>query len=83
MQTIQLQVEESILEKLSHKGIDIKKNLLLYLYALAESGEKSLSYENARERIEKAILRYKTNPESFSMLDKNFFDKMDNYIENL
>jgi len=83
MQTIQLQVEESILEKLSNKGIDIKKSMLLYLYALAESGEKSISYNDARDRVEKAILRYKTKPESFSLLDRDFFDKMDDYIESL
>lgn len=58
MQTIHLQVQDSMYEKLMSSGVDIQAKFDELIFDILDDGYPSISTEEAKERVSDAINRY-------------------------
>lgn len=58
MQTIHLQVQDSIYEKLINSGVDIQAKFDELIFDILDDGYPSISTEEAKERVLDAVNRY-------------------------
>ena len=59
MQTISVQVPDSLYNQLIANGIDIKEKLQESLYDFLDDGYPSISTEEAKKRISEAVAEYR------------------------
>jgi len=61
MQTIRLniEVENDIYDKLKETGININSKIKEFIHSLVDDGYPAISYEEAQQRVSKAIEEYK------------------------
>ena len=69
METIELHVDKTKMDTL------LKKLQLLKQEGLIDTFQISLSFQEAKGRVAEAVERYQTDPDSFSEIDKKFFDE--------
>jgi hypothetical protein len=58
MQTIQLQLQDELYEDILSKGIDINHKIQNFLYSLVDDGYKTISTDEAKQRVTNAVNRY-------------------------
>lgn len=58
MQTIHLQVQDNMYEKLIGSGIDIQAKFDEFIFDILDDGYPSVSTEEARQRVSDAVDRY-------------------------
>jgi hypothetical protein len=75
MQTVTIEIEDNIYQNIVQSGINVQDKLKDFLASLAS--HKTISTNEAKQRVNSAILRYQTNPESFSQLTQNDWDEME------
>ena len=73
MHTLKIELEDNIYQNIIQSGIDIQEKVKEYLFSLVDDGYPSISTEEAKSRIEKALLEYKNNPSHFKEADESFF----------
>jgi hypothetical protein len=83
MQTIQLQVQDSIYNQLINSGVDIQAKVNEFLIDILDDGYPSISTDEAKRRVSDAIERYKNDTGVYTPYDKNFADEMSQYIQSL
>lgn len=59
MQTITLQLDDSLYEKITSKGIDIQEQFEAYLFEVADDGFPTITTEEAKKRVSKAVEDYR------------------------
>ena len=60
MQTIKIEIEDSLYENLVAKGIDIQSKIKEFIYETIDDGYPAISFEEAKQRVADAVERYKT-----------------------
>lgn len=83
MHTIHLQIQDDIYEELKSKGIDINNKLQDFLYDLVDDGYPSISTDEAKQRVEDAVERYRNSKDNHTPYDQNFVYEMESYIQSL
>jgi len=83
MHTVQLQIQDDIYEELKSKGIDINNKLQDFLYDLVDDGYPFISTDEAKQRVEDAVERYRNNKGNHTPYDQNFVDEMESYIQSI
>lgn len=74
MQTIKFQLEDNLYKNVINSGIDVQAKFKEFLLDLVDDGYPSISTEEAKNRVSKAVQDYYANPEKFSKLDSDFWD---------
>ncbi|MBD3842754.1 MAG: hypothetical protein IE909_12895 [Campylobacterales bacterium] len=74
MQTIKLQLEDSLYENICKSGIDIQAKFKEFLSDLVDDGYPYISTQEAKKRVSEAVEEYYANPQKFSELDNSFWD---------
>ncbi len=82
MQTIQLQVQDDIYEELKSRGIDINNKLQDFLYDLVDDGYSSISTNEAKQRVAKAVDRYKDGTGTYANADE-YLERKSDMIESI
>ncbi len=59
MQTIKIEIENSIYKKISDSGINLQEKFREMIYDLLDDGYPSISTKEAKKRVENAVRRYK------------------------
>lgn len=77
MQTIQLQIEDSLYEKLVKNNVDIAEEVYRHLEQCVEDdGYPAISFEEAKKRVTEAVEDYRENgSKNCTPLDKSFWDE--------
>ena len=60
MQTIKIELEDSLYENIVAKGIDIQSKIKEFIYETMDDGYPAISFEEAKQRVADAVERYKT-----------------------
>ena len=74
MQTIKLQLEDSLYENILNSGIDVQAKFKEFLFDLVDDGYPSITTEEAKKRVSEAVEDYQKNPQKFSKLDSDFWN---------
>jgi hypothetical protein len=59
MHTVQAQIQDDLYEDLVKRGIDIQAKFKEYLFSLTDDGYHSISLDEAKTRVSKAVEDYK------------------------
>lgn len=74
MRTIKLELEDNLYQSIINNKIDVQAKFKEFLFDLVDDGYPSISTQEAKERVSKAVEDYHTNPQKFSTLDSDFWD---------
>ena len=74
MHTIKLQIDDNLYEEITQSGIDIKEKFKEFLTDFIDDGYPAISTEEAKKRVTDAINRYRSQPESATELNDDFWD---------
>ena len=83
MQTIKIEIEDSLYHKIVESDINIQERLKAFLDTLFDDKYPTLSTKEAQQRVSDALQRYEKNPSSFTPFDTNYKTELDNYIKSL
>ncbi|MFP4333596.1 MAG: hypothetical protein ACLFQJ_09865 [Campylobacterales bacterium] len=70
MYTIQLEIKDDIYEDLKSKGIDINNKLQEFISSLADDGYPSIPTDEAKQRVEDAVNRYRDGTGTYLNAEK-------------
>ena len=74
MHTIKLQLDDNLYKDITQSGIDIKEKFKEFLMDFADDGSPAITTKEAKKRVTDAVNRYRTEPESFTELNDNFWN---------
>jgi lipoate-protein ligase A len=75
MQTLKIEIEDSLYNNIIQNGIDIQEKFKDFIADLFDDNKALVSTQEAQKRVAKTIDRYQVNPASFSELtDKDWSD---------
>lgn len=75
MQTIKIQLEDTVYQNIVKSGVDIQAKIKEFLLDFVDDGYPAISTEEAKKRVADAMEDYKTNGmKNFSVVDKDFWD---------
>ena len=74
MHTIKLQLDDNLYEDITQSGIDIKEKFKEFLLDFVDDGYPAITTEEAKQRVADAVDKYRTEPQSFTELDDDFWD---------
>jgi hypothetical protein len=75
MQTIKIQLEDTVYQNIVKSGVDIQAKIKEFLLDFVDDGYPAISTEEAKKRVADAMEDYKTNGmKNFSAVDKDFWD---------
>ena len=77
MRTIQIEVDDSLYDDIVQSGIDLKARLQEFIHNLTDDGYPAISTEEVRRRVHDAVVAYQKNPESFRVMDEEFWRDME------
>jgi len=83
VQTIKIEIEDDIFEDLKDSGINIQKKVKEFLYSLSDDGYPSIGTKEAKRRVKEAVERYENQTGSYSELNDNFWDRLEEKVINL
>ncbi|MDX9743849.1 MAG: hypothetical protein RBT59_08540 [Arcobacteraceae bacterium] len=83
MQTIHLQVQDSLYEQLIQSGVNIQEKLNDFLYEIVDDGYPSIGNEEAKKRVSDAVQRYKDGTGVYTSFDGEYISKLNNHIERI
>jgi len=83
MQTVQVQLNDDLYNTLSARNVDIQTKVKEYLFSLVDDGHESISTEEAKKRVSKAVSRYQNKTSQYRPIDENYIKDMDQYVEGL
>ena len=82
MQTIQITVEDELYQKLFFKEINIEQKIREFLFNLVDDGYPTISENEAKTRVSKAVNRYK-NGTGIYLNATQYQNRMDNFMAGL
>ncbi len=74
MHTITLQIDDNLYEDITQNGIDIKEKFKEFLTDFIDDGYPAISTEEAKKRVTDAVNRYRSQPESATELNDDFWN---------
>ena len=74
MHTIKLQLDDNLYEDITQSGIDIKEKFKEFLTDFIDDGYPAISTEEAKKRVTDAVNRYRSQPESATELNDDFWN---------
>ena len=74
MHTITLQLDDNLYEDITQSGIDIKEKFKEFLTDFIDDGYPAITTEEAKKRVADAVNKYRTQPESFTELNDDFWN---------
>jgi len=74
MQTLKIELEDSVYQNVLQSGIDIQEKVREFLFELVDDGYPAITTQEAKKRVSDAINRYENNPESFTELTSKDWD---------
>ena len=77
MQTLKIEIEDSLYNYIIRNGIDIQEKFKDFISHLFDDNKAFVSTQEAQERVSKAIKRYQMNPASFSELTDEDWDDIE------
>ena len=80
MRTIQFEIQDDVYDSLIEKGINLNNQIKEFLYSLADDGYRTISYDEAQERVSKAIKRYKNKTGSY-LNEEEYINFKDSLIQ--
>ena len=83
MQTIKIEIEDNLYQSIVDSGINIQEKLKDMMYDLIDDGYPAISTIEAKKRVFNAVERYESKKGNYNPYDKNFAEKMNQYIDNL
>ena len=83
MQTIKIEIEDSLYQNIIKSGIDIQEKLKDMVYDLVDDGYPAISTQEAKKRVNNAIDRYESKKGVYSPYDTSFTKNINQYIDNL
>ncbi len=83
MQTIKIEIEDSLYENLVAKGIDIQSKIKEFIYETIDDGYPAISFEEARQRVKKAVEDYENGNGEYTPLNDEYWENLENKIKNL
>ena len=84
MQTIQLDIEDNLYNKLKIKNIDISYQFKKFLTSLVDDGYHGISTFEAKQRVSSSLNDYLKNGEkNYTSLNDNFWDNLEKEIEKV
>ena len=79
MQTIQLQLDDSLYKRLVKNNIDIQEEAYRHLEeCIEDDGYPAISFEEAKTRVTEQIEAYRSGKMKTVALDKTFWDDIEN-----
>ena len=81
MQTLKIELEDSMYQNIVHSGVDIQAKVKEFLFDLVDDGYPAISTEEAKKRVSDAVQRYRTNPESFTEFTDDYWNDLDTVID--
>ena len=82
MQTIQIKVEDELYKKLFFKEINIEQKIREFLFNLVDDGYPSISENEAKIRVTKAVNRYKNGTGTY-LNATQYQDRMNDFMTGL
>ena len=82
MQTIKIELEDSLYENIVAKGIDIQSKIKEFIYAM-DDGYPAISFKEAKQRVVDAVEEYKSGRGEYTPLNDDFWEKLESKIDNL
>ena len=83
MQTIKIEIEDSLYQNIIKSGIDIQEKLKDMVYDLVDDGYPAISTQEAKKRVSDAVDRYESKKGVYSPYDKSFTKNINQYIDSL
>jgi polyhydroxyalkanoate synthesis regulator phasin len=83
MQTIKIEIEDSLYQNIIDSGINIQEKLKDMMYDLIDDGYPFISTQEAKKRVSDAVERYESKKGAYSPYDTNFTKNMNQYIDSL
>ncbi len=83
MQTIQLEIEDSLYETIREQGLDIKEEIITFLNRLSDDGYPSITTNEAKKRVADAVERYRSGTGIYTPVDEKFQQEMADFIESI
>jgi len=82
MHTIQLQLEDSLYNKMKNNGIDINAQFQEYLLDFINDGYPTIDTDEATQRVSNALTDYETNGlKNFEASDDSFWDNTESRLQ--
>jgi len=82
MQTIKIEIEDSLYENLVAKGIDIQSKIKEFIYETMDDGYPAISFEEAKQRVADAVEEYRSGKGEYTPLNDDFWEKLESKINN-
>ncbi len=83
MQTIKIDIEDTLYQSIIDKGINVQEKLKDMIYDLMNDDYPSISTAEAKKRVFDAVQRYENKKDIYRSYDDNFKKEMDQYIDSL
>ena len=77
MQTLKIELEDSVYQNVVQSGIDIQEKVKEFLFDLVDDGYPAITTQEAKKRVSDAVNRYKNNPKSFTELTSKDWDDVE------
>jgi hypothetical protein len=75
MQTIKLQLEDSVYQNFVKSGVDIQEKFKEFLAEFIDDGYPAITTEEAKKRVSEAVEDYHTNGmKNFTIMNDDFWD---------
>jgi len=81
MQTLKIELEDSMYQNIVHSGVDIQAKVKEFLFDLVDDGYPAISSEEAKKRVSNTVEKYRTNPESFTEFTDDYWNDLDTVID--
>ncbi|MCF6173052.1 MAG: hypothetical protein L3J44_04625 [Campylobacteraceae bacterium] len=83
MQTIKIEIEDSLYHSIVDSGVNIQEKLKDMMCDLIDDGYPAISTQEAKKRVFDAVKRYESGKGNYSPYNNDFTEKMNQYIDNL
>lgn len=83
MQTIKIEIEDSLYHSIVDSGVNIQEKLKDMMYDLVDDRYPAISTQEAKKRVFDAVQRYKNGSGKYTSLNDDFWNKLESKIDNL
>jgi polyhydroxyalkanoate synthesis regulator phasin len=82
MQTLKIELEDSMYQNVVQSGIDIQGKVKEFLFDLVDDGYPAITKDEAQRRVSEAIQRYKNGTGTY-LNEQEYDTHINSYMENL
>jgi len=82
MQTLKIELEDSVYQNVVQSGIDIQEKVKEFLFDLVDDGYPAITTQEAKKRVSDAVKRYEDGTGTY-LNETDYKIRMDKYMSSL